>query len=168
MRKLEIFFCFHKHPPLVPILRQINPVYTASYRRIHYSSLPTQWEAKIPLSKICVQQFLVLRMPSSWMLRRVALVRTDVSEEHSASFIRATRIGEIRRTLALTSNRRSARRLISEAHFSEKRYVEPPKYTDYHKNHPDGTARGGTSIIIKNCMTHQRLYSYIQDSLKAT
>jgi hypothetical protein len=28
------------------------------------------------------------------MLRRVALVRTDVSEEFSTSFIRATRIGE--------------------------------------------------------------------------
>jgi hypothetical protein len=29
------------------------------------------------------------------MLRRVALVRTDVSEELSASFIRVTRIGEL-------------------------------------------------------------------------
>jgi hypothetical protein len=35
------------------------------------------------------------RMASSGMLRRVALVRTDVSEELSASFIRVTRIGEI-------------------------------------------------------------------------
>jgi hypothetical protein len=34
-------------------------------------------------------------MVSSWMLRRVALVRTDVSEEPSASFIRVTRIGEL-------------------------------------------------------------------------
>jgi hypothetical protein len=38
------------------------------------------------------------------MLRRVALVRTDVSKELSASFIRVTRIGEIGTTLALTSN----------------------------------------------------------------
>jgi hypothetical protein len=29
------------------------------------------------------------------MLRRVALVRPDVSDEHSASFIRVTRIGEL-------------------------------------------------------------------------
>jgi hypothetical protein len=32
---------------------------------------------------------------SSGMLRRVAVVRTDVSEEPSASFIRVTRIGEL-------------------------------------------------------------------------
>jgi hypothetical protein len=43
------------------------------------------------------------------MLRRVALVRTDVSEELSASFIRVTRIGELGTTLAVTSNRRSVR-----------------------------------------------------------
>jgi hypothetical protein len=34
-------------------------------------------------------------MVSSGMLRRVALVRTHVSEELSASFIRVTRIGEL-------------------------------------------------------------------------
>jgi hypothetical protein len=33
-------------------------------------------------------------MASSGMLRRVALVKTDVSEDLSASFIRVTRIGE--------------------------------------------------------------------------
>jgi DNA-binding TFAR19-related protein (PDSD5 family) len=43
------------------------------------------------------------------MLRRVALVRTDVSEELSASFIRMTRIGELGTTLAVTSNRRILR-----------------------------------------------------------
>jgi hypothetical protein len=44
------------------------------------------------------------------MLRRVALVRTDVSEELSASFIRVTRIGELETTLAVTSNRPTPRR----------------------------------------------------------
>jgi hypothetical protein len=48
-------------------------------------------------------------MVFSGMLRRVALVRTDVSEELSASFIRVTRIGELR-TIAVTSNRRMLRR----------------------------------------------------------
>jgi hypothetical protein len=36
------------------------------------------------------------------MLRRVALVRTDVSEERIASIIRLERIGELETTLALT------------------------------------------------------------------
>jgi hypothetical protein len=44
------------------------------------------------------------------MLRRVVLVRTGVSEELSASFIRVTRIGELGTTLAVTSNRRTLRR----------------------------------------------------------
>jgi hypothetical protein len=43
------------------------------------------------------------------MLRRVALVRTDVSEELSASFIRVTRIGKLGTTLAVTSNRHTER-----------------------------------------------------------
>jgi hypothetical protein len=49
-------------------------------------------------------------MTSSGMLRRVALVRTDVSEELSALFIRVTRIDELATTLAVTSNRRTVRR----------------------------------------------------------
>jgi hypothetical protein len=45
-------------------------------------------------------------MVSSGILRRVALVRTDVSEELSAYFIRVTRIGELGTPLAVTSVRR--------------------------------------------------------------
>jgi hypothetical protein len=46
-----------------------------------------------------------VRMLSSAMLHRVALVRTDVLEECVASIIRVTRIGELGTTLAVTSNR---------------------------------------------------------------
>jgi hypothetical protein len=41
------------------------------------------------------------------MLRRVDLVRTDVSEERSASIIKVTRIGELVTTLAVTNTRRT-------------------------------------------------------------
>jgi hypothetical protein len=43
----------------------------------------------------------------------VALVRTDVSEELSAYFIRVTIIGELGTTLALTSNRRTHSQTVS-------------------------------------------------------
>jgi hypothetical protein len=49
------------------------------------------------------------------MLRRVALVRTDVSKELSTSFIRVTRIGELATTLAVTSNRAFLSPLMKEA-----------------------------------------------------
>jgi hypothetical protein len=60
-------------------------------------------------------------MASSGMLPRVAVVRTEVSEELSASFIRVTRIDELGTTVAVTSNRpklvflRSVRRLLVTA-----------------------------------------------------
>jgi hypothetical protein len=51
-------------------------------------------------------------MSSSGMLRRLALVRTDASEELSASIIKEARIGELGTTLALISNRRTLKSYI--------------------------------------------------------
>jgi hypothetical protein len=50
------------------------------------------------------------------MLRRVALIRTEVSEELSASFIRVTRIGELGTTLVTASvvHTKATRRNIPE------------------------------------------------------
>jgi hypothetical protein len=52
----------------------------------------------------------IWRMVSSALLYRVALVRTDVSEEPGASFIRVTKIGKLGTTQAATSNQRTLRR----------------------------------------------------------
>jgi hypothetical protein len=51
------------------------------------------------------------RIMSFGMLRRVALVRTEVSEEPSASFMGMARIGEFGTPLAVTST--NARCLLS-------------------------------------------------------
>jgi hypothetical protein len=53
-------------------------------------------------------------MVSCGILRRAALVRTEVSEELSASFIRVTRIGELGTMLAVTSNRRTLQRNVRD------------------------------------------------------
>jgi hypothetical protein len=50
-----------------------------------------------------------LRIASSGMLRRVALVKTDVSEELSTSFIWVRRIGVLGTKLAVINNRRTLR-----------------------------------------------------------
>jgi hypothetical protein len=67
------------------------------------------------------------------MLRRVALVRTDVSEERSASIIRVTRIGELGTTLAVTSN---GIKLVDSCHpddggdtfLPKRRFLQEPRY----------------------------------------
>jgi hypothetical protein len=56
-----------------------------------------------------------------WRLLRcyaASLVRTDVSEELSASIITVTRIGEIGTTLAVTSNGRTLRRNTKTSNFT--------------------------------------------------
>jgi hypothetical protein len=66
--------------------RPVRPI-----RQDRRKKLETQW---------------LLRIASSGMLRRVALVRTEVSEELRAS-IRVTRNGELGTTIAVTNNRRT-------------------------------------------------------------
>jgi hypothetical protein len=39
--------------------------------------------------------------------------------------------------------------LISATHFTEKSYLKLPNHTVYHTNHPAGTPRGRTAIIIQ-------------------
>jgi exonuclease III len=58
--------------------------------------------------------------------------------------------------------------LITETHFTEKSYLILLNYTVYHINHPDGTARGRTAIIIQNSIQHHQLKGYCFDFLQAT
>jgi hypothetical protein len=53
-------------------------------------------------------------MPSSRMIRCVALVRTEVSEERIGSITRVKRISELRTTLAITTNRTTLREILCE------------------------------------------------------
>jgi hypothetical protein len=76
------------------------------------TGLPTSYVIRYsvftPQSELPVTSnwFQILGLASSGMLRRVVLVRTGVSEELSASFIKVTRICELGTTLAVTSNGR--------------------------------------------------------------
>jgi hypothetical protein len=55
-------------------------------------------------------------MPSSEKLRRVVLVNIDVSKKRTPSIIKVTRIHELGRTLAVSSNRSTLRRNILSCH----------------------------------------------------
>jgi hypothetical protein len=39
--------------------------------------------------------------------------------------------------------------LITETYFTNKNYFKLPFYSVYHTNHPAGTARDGSAVIIK-------------------
>jgi hypothetical protein len=58
--------------------------------------------------------------------------------------------------------------LIYETHFTKKSYVKIPKYTIYDTQHPDGTAHGGTAIMIKNGLKHYLHGRYNLERLQAT
>lgn len=58
--------------------------------------------------------------------------------------------------------------LISETHFTHKSYFKVPKYSIYHTLHPDGTAHGGTAVIIKDAIKHHEIEAYKQPHLQAT
>jgi hypothetical protein len=102
------------------------------------------------------------------MLRRVALVRTDVSEELSASFIRGTRIGELGTALAVTSNRRTVRRntkrilvtLMKEAlSSSETSILQEPNGVTFKKTPFFVVTAVKTSNLTSVCVSRRHLFS---------
>jgi hypothetical protein len=64
-----------------------------------YTTLNKKW-----LTSCLLFNILFCRIPYFGMLRCVALVRIDVSEEHIPSIIKVTKIGELATMLAVTSN----------------------------------------------------------------
>lgn len=58
--------------------------------------------------------------------------------------------------------------LISETHFISKSLFSIRNYTMYHTINPDGTAHGGTAILIKNNIKHYEASKFQKDYLQAT
>lgn len=58
--------------------------------------------------------------------------------------------------------------LVSETHFTNKTYMKIHNYTIYDTKHPDGTAHGGTAVIIKNNLKHHELPKFEEAYLQAT
>lgn len=58
--------------------------------------------------------------------------------------------------------------LVSETHFTDLSYFSIPNYTTYTTTHPDGTAHGGTAIIIKNSISHYELEKHQTNEIQAT
>lgn len=58
--------------------------------------------------------------------------------------------------------------MISETHFTKKNFLKIHNYSIYHTMHPDGTAHGGTAIIIKNTIKHHETTHFREDYIQAT
>jgi hypothetical protein len=113
------------------------------------------------------------RMASSGVSGRVALERTDVSEELSAFFIRVTRIGELGTTLAVTSNRRTLRRFLEEPHgvTSQKTpffIVIAVKSSNLTLNFATSTNRTSNGAQFLSTWTHPCSETSLASSLKGT
>lgn len=58
--------------------------------------------------------------------------------------------------------------LVAETHCTNKSYLKIPGYIVYHTEHPDGTAHGGTAIIVKRNIKHHLMEEYKKEYLQAT
>jgi hypothetical protein len=104
-------------------------------------------------------------MAFSGMLRRVALVRTDVSEELRASIIRVTRVGELG-TLAVTSNRRTlVRKLLATANVPSSPIVVTLMMEALHSSEMSVLTRATRHNIPEDAILHsnhrENLTSYV-------
>jgi hypothetical protein len=109
------------------------------YRRTYFS--PTEPSRFMLMYDLRFSQRWVWKISSSGMLRRVALVRADVSGKHSVSIIRVRRICELRTTLAVTRNRSTLRahRFLSlwwwkNYVLAKRRFLQEPHSVTLQKN----------------------------------
>ena len=58
--------------------------------------------------------------------------------------------------------------LISETHFTTKTCFYIPGYKLCHTNHPDGSAYGGTAILVKDTIMFYELLKYDEQAIQAT
>jgi len=58
--------------------------------------------------------------------------------------------------------------VISETHFTNKNHYTIPGYDICYPCHPDGTAHGGTAIIIKNTLEYYERPKYAEPTIQAT
>ena len=58
--------------------------------------------------------------------------------------------------------------LVSENHFTSKSHFVIPGYSLYNTNHPDGTAHGGSAILINTSIRHVLAEKYEYDEIQAT
>uniref|UniRef100_A0A6M2DME9 Putative rna-directed dna polymerase from mobile element jockey n=1 Tax=Xenopsylla cheopis TaxID=163159 RepID=A0A6M2DME9_XENCH len=58
--------------------------------------------------------------------------------------------------------------LISETHFTSTPNIRFPGYSMYSTNHPDGTAHGGSAIIIRSAIKHCEFQSFSEEYLQAS
>lgn len=58
--------------------------------------------------------------------------------------------------------------LISETHFTNQSYIKFKGFKVYHTVHPDNTARGGSSIIIRENILHKEEVEYKTEEIQAT
>lgn len=58
--------------------------------------------------------------------------------------------------------------LITETRFTIKNYFNVREYNFYDTKHPDGTAHGGTAIIIRKNIKHHELIKYEEEHIQAT
>lgn len=58
--------------------------------------------------------------------------------------------------------------LISETHFTSTSQITIKNYNIYFTNHPDGSAHGGTAVIIRDSIKHHELPQFSTEHIQAT